>query len=155
MKKYTKQLSNFIKWFLSITSGILIICAICYSLEGSETLNKNTLWDILLSGFLTTFVTWLLAPGDNSLPTSSHNPIYRLPEKLIFPVQILLHYAALCAVMLPCGIMFGWTSLTLPGLLLMMLYVAAVYAIVFGVTYIIDIRDADAINRKIKEQYKE
>ena len=155
MESIMKQLGNFMKWFLYITACILIVCAISCTLEGAETLSVSILWHILLAGFLTTLVTWLLSPGNDLLSGNPKNPLNHLPEKLILPAQILLHYAMLCAVMLPCGILFGWASPTLHGILFMMLCVAIVYLLVFGAFYLIDIREAEAINRRIKEQYRE
>lgn len=43
--------------FVQITTGILIICAINYSVWGSGELPANILWQIVLSGAVTAVIT--------------------------------------------------------------------------------------------------
>ena len=48
-----KIISSFIKWYFYITTGILFVCAINMTLSREENIPSDTLWKILLSGFLT------------------------------------------------------------------------------------------------------
>lgn len=133
-----KLISEVFRWFLYITTGILIVTATMYTILGEETMPVNTLWKILLAGVLTTGVT-----------------ICFKPWKDWGYVGFLLHYLALCVVMVVCGCMFGWISFGLTGVIFMMIDVAIVYAIAFGAYWLVDMRQAKEINEKLKEKYKD
>ncbi len=134
-----KRLYDFIKWFLYITTGILFICALNMAIQGDADIPAATLWQILLSGLLTAAVTAFFHPEEEG----------RLPAVL----NIFLHFLALCGVMLLCGRWFGWLKFDLPGIVMMVLSVAGVYLLSFLAYYIIDVRQAEQINRKLQERY--
>lgn len=127
---------NFIRWFQYITTGILIICAINFGLSDTDIIPMMTLWQILLSGFLTTLVTMLMYSG-----------------KRMSLIRCGIHYFLLCAVMIPCGYWFGWLSLDAAGICMMALSVAAVYLLSVVVYYLIDLKQAEKINQRLKEKY--
>lgn len=133
-----KLMSEVFKWFLYITTGILIVTAIMYTILGEETMPVNTLWKILVAGVLTTGVTVCFKPW-----------------KDWGYAGFLLHYLALCVVMIACGCMFGWINFNVQGALVMMIDVAIVYVIAFGAYWLVDLRQAKAINQKLKEKYKD
>lgn len=135
-------LSDAVKWFMYITTGILIVVAINVAVVGEQTISVNTLWNILLSGFLTTVVTMLLYPREEN-------------RKSTVFIKCFLHYLALCIVMVICGKWFGWINLNLAGILLMAVSVAVVYGLAFLSYYIVDVRQADEINRRLKEKYSD
>lgn len=137
-----KRLSEVIKWFLYITTGILIVVSLSYTLAGEESVPTIALWYILLAGFLTTIVTVILVPGDDEKP-------------LVGGLKMLLHYIALCVVMVICGTMFGWMTFCLEGVIMMCVDVALVYGICLFAYCIVDRKQADAINKKLKEKYGE
>lgn len=137
-----RVLKDFVKWFLYITMGILIVCAVNFQIADAESIPKETLWQILLSGFLTTGITVLLYPRNGS-------------NKSTFWVEILAHYLALCIIMILCGYWFGWLDFDLGGISMMVVSVAAVYGITFLIYYLIDLKQADEINQKLKEKYGE
>lgn len=135
-----KRVSEFVKWYLYITSGILIVTAIGFAGNKVDSLPAETLWNILLSGFLTTLVTVLsVFVGTRS--------------KAATIIKFLVHYLALCVVMVLCGSRFGWVSLNVEGVVTMMLSVAAVYILAFGAYCLIDLKQAKDINDKLKEKY--
>ena len=133
-----KLVSEVFKWFLYITTGILIVTAIMFSIIGEETMPVNTLWKILLAGILTTAVTILFKPW-----------------KDWGWLGFLLHYLALCVVMVICGTMFGWIHFGLSGVTGMMIDVAVVYMIAFGAYCLVDRKQAEDINKKLRERYKD
>ena len=141
-----RGIHDFIKWFSYITMGILIVYAFNMLFYGLDSLPANTLWQILLSGALTTFVTFLFYPRELENASKSSG-------KAVF--QILLHYFALSAVMIFCGHQFGWLSYSPSGILMMLISVALVYLIAFGIFYLTDLKQANKINQKLKEQYKD
>lgn len=126
------------KWFLYITTGILIVTAIMFSLVGEESMPANTLWNILLAGLLTTGVTVCFKPWKN----------WGI-------VGYICHYTALCVVMIVCGGLFGWINFNLAGVLGMMIDVAVVYLIAFLTYWLVDKKQAEEINKKLQERYKD
>ena len=136
-----KKFQDFIKWFLYITTGILIVCTVNISLcQTNDTIPQNTLWEILLSGFVTTIVTRAIVPSEDT----------KRSESLI---RIGLHYLVLCIVMIFFGHSFGWLDYDLQGILMMVLSVAVVYLLSFSVHYVIDREQADKINRRLRENF--
>lgn len=143
MNKIMIKLQEFIKWFVFITTGILIVCAVCFSLspEG-KVIPGITLWEILLSGLLTSAITTFFLSREAL-------------DKWNVIVVFILHYIFLDMAMFACGVWFGWMSLDFTGVFSMSLSVAGVYLFTFAVNYFLDVQQADAINRKLKEKYKE
>ena len=137
-----RPIKELIKWFLYITTGIVIVCAINFAVADVEVISKDTFWQILLSAFLTAFLTWVLCPTEEN-------------RKSVFWIRTCLHYLALCVVMVFFGNWFGWISLSVSGIIMMMLDVALVYVINFVVYYVIDAKNAEAINLKLKEKYSD
>lgn len=134
-----KKLYDIIKWFLYITTGILLICALNMTVQGDVDIPAVTLWQILLSGLFTAAVTAFFHPEEE--------------RKLPAALNIFLHFLTLCGIMLLCGRWFGWIKFDLPGIVMMVLSVAGVYLLSFLAYYIIDVRQAELINRKLRERY--
>lgn len=137
-----KRLSNFVKWFLYITTGVTIICGINYTLAGVEAIPVSIFWKILFCGFATTLVTVLLLPKEEDGRTKSY-------------IKFALHYLALCTVMIPVGVWFDWIGFSLGGVLLMAADVGGVYFVAFLAYYVIDRRQAEEINKGLQEKYGE
>lgn len=135
-----KRLREALKWFLYITTGILFVVALSYSLAGEENVPTIGLWYILLAGLLTTIVTMILAPTEEE-------------KQAVIGVKMILHYVVLCVVMTILGIVFGWMTFSLEGVIMMCIDVAIVYVISFFAYCIVDRKQADAINKRLKEKY--
>lgn len=133
-----KLIGEIFKWFLYITTGILIVTAIAFGAKGEEMMPVNTLWKILLAGFLTTVVTV-------GFKTWKDRGV----------ISYVLHYMSLCLVMVVCGGMFGWIPFSVFGVFLMMFYVAAVYGIAFVAYWLVDRKQAEEINKLLEERYKD
>lgn len=136
-----KSFSGFIRWFIAITTGVLMICAVDFTIFHEGDLPKTTLWDILLSSFMTTVVT------------SIFWGMKELKEGVSEIAAIVMHYICLCIVMIVFGAKLGWMELNFTGILMMALSVAAVYIFSFIVNYILDSQQADMMNQKLKEKY--
>ena len=135
-----RMFSNFVKWFLYITTGILVICGINYKLAGVETVTVDIFRKILFCGLVTTLATVLLLPKEEDGRTKSC-------------IKFALHYVVLCTIMIPLGVRFGWIELHLTGIVTMMIDVGGVYLLSLGAHYFIDCKQADEINRMLKERY--
>ena len=133
-------ISSFIKWYLYITTGILLVCAINMTLWRKENIPSDTLWKILLSGFLTTVVTmfFLLRESDS---------------KLVMGYRMIFHYLTLSIVMIVSGGWFGWLEFRISGIAMMLISVAVVYLLTSLAYYILDRKEAQEINQKLNEKY--
>lgn len=137
-----KRFSEFIKWFLYITTCVLFICATNIQISGDDTIPAITLWEILLSGFITAVVTIFMRPNERD-------------SARISIIKIIVHYLALCVVMFICGSLFGWMELTPAGIIMMLVSVAVVYLLVYISGYCLDKKRADEINRGLKGRYSD
>lgn len=144
MKTFSDFVKRLLKWFLYIIPGVMVVCGIGYMLSGVETIKVNVLWKILFSAFVTALVTagmqigLLQAEDDKKV-----NPYFKL----------IIHYIVLCAIMSFLGAWFGWVDFNIYGVLAMALYVGAVYFLTCAAYYIIDVKQADIINKKLREKF--
>lgn len=135
-----KIISSFIKWYFYITTGILFVCAINMTLSREENIPSDTLWKILLSGFLTTVVTMFFLFRESD-------------SKFVMGYRMFLHYLALGIVMILSGRWFGWLEFDISGIVMMLLSVAVVYFLTSLAYYILDRKEAQEINQKLNEKY--
>lgn len=99
-------------------------------------------WMILLSGFVTTLVTILFLPRESDRKGKSG-------------IKFTLHYVALCVVMCFLWERFGWVEFNFTGIIGMAIKVGLVYFLAFMTYYIIDIKQASDINKRLQEKYGE
>lgn len=137
-----KILGNFIKWFLYITVGILIVCGISCWIEGKETVTVDIFWMILFSAFVTALVTALIFPKEEY-------------GKVKYGIKFVLHYSVLCIIMCYLGERFEWIDFNPAGVIQMIIWVGIVYLLVFMADYIIGIKQANDINKMLQEKYGE
>lgn len=137
-----KKLVEFIRWFFYITTCVLFVCAANIQISGDKMVSAITLWQILLSGFLTALVTVILRPDEQD-------------GGRVGVIKIIVHYFVLCGVMIGCGCQFGWMELNLKGIAMMAVSVAVVYLLVFSAGYWLDKKQADEINKRLKGKYSD
>ena len=135
-----RKIFEFVKWFFYITTCVVFVCAANMEISGTETINVNVLWQILLSGFITALLTVILRPFEYGIERA-------------YIIRIIIHYIVLCVVMIILGCEFEWMSLNLAGIIMMVVSVAVVYLLVYCAGYWIDKKQADAINQKLKNKY--
>ena len=140
-----KFFTEFLKYFVIITTGVLLMCAVNVSLSetGGESLAVGvTLWQILGAGAVTAFVTALVYMRECKTTKQ-------------FIVMVIIHYILICAIMVTLGVLFGWMALNIGGIIMMIVSAALVYLFTYTVRYISDKRQADEFNRALKEKYKD
>lgn len=137
-----RSIKELFKWFIYISAGILVVSAVSFEAYGLEALPKDTLWQILISGAVTALATWILCPEDED-------------RGRVTAIRMVLHYLALCVIMTILGKRFGWAPPGIAGVIIMAIDVALVYAICFGTYYLFDRKQAEDINKKLKEKYDE
>ncbi len=134
-----EKLRAFLLCFVTVTTGIVIIGAFTYA-AAPAALTPDTLWQILLAAALCALATALFFPSE-------------MAKKLRVWVGTILHFVSLCIIMVLCGRWFGWIDETLTGAAVMVGYVVIVYVFTTAIGYITVKRDADAINRQLREKY--
>lgn len=133
-----KFLKSFVRFFSTITTCILIVCAVNFFLSDSTEIPGDTLFRILLSGFATALVTAVF--------------YYReIKTHKQFLIIIILHYVLLCGIMIGLGVWFGWMDFDLGGIIMMLVSVAVVYALTMLMNYIVAKKDADEINKMLEQ----
>ena len=137
-----KRVSEFVRWFFYITTCVLFVCAANMQLSGRDVISADILWQIMLSGFMTSLVTVVFRPTERDGGRTEM-------------IRIVIHYFALCAVMILLGYWFGWMDFNLRGIIMMMISVAVVYFLVYFAAYWLDKKQADEINKKLKKKYSE
>ena len=130
---------SFIGYFTTITTTVLTLVGITTAIEGYEHLSKYILFQILASGAATAFITTLIFCRE-------------IRSRKQFLLLSALHYVLLCGAMIGLGVWFGWLERNFADIALMAFYVAVVYVVVFLITYFTGKREADAINRALKER---
>lgn len=135
-----KTFGKFVKWFLYIATGILVVCGINFKIAGVKMVSVDVFGDILFSAFVTTLVTVLLIPRE-------------CDRKIKTCVKLALHYISLCVIMFFLGAWFGWISLNRAGIAAMAVNVALVYLFASAVYCLIDIKQAGEINRMLQAKY--
>lgn len=137
-----KKIGIALKWYFYITTSILMVTAVIFGLYGVESLPAETLWQIILSGALTTLLTVVMFYIESKSMAGTI-------------LKYFFHYVALSAVMIPLGIWFGWLHADVPGIGMMLICVAAVYLLVVGAYYVVDLQAAKKMNQRLKEKYGE
>ena len=137
-----KIITESIKYFMYITTAIIIICALNITLSGNDTMSSNTLWQIIISGAATAVVTAIVYSREVSTTKG-------------FITMMAVHYVILCVVMTFLGVMFGWMKLCIPGIIMMVISVALVYVITFLSRYLLDKKQADLFNETLKNKYRD
>lgn len=137
-----KSIGEYIKWFVYITTGIFLVCAISFTLEGATEMPVSTFWKILLESLVATVVTVFLQPKEDDGTGKTW-------------IKFALHYLSLCIIMCCFGIWFEWIHFSVVGILIMVLDVAIVYALCTTVYYLVDVRQAKGINKMLQEKYGE
>ncbi len=136
-------ISEFLKWFLIINTGIMAIVWI-------NIFKYDSIWTAIIpqifgASFLTSLVT---------AAYFSYNP--RKPIRV--PVRILLtlaHYLVLCVIIMTLGTLFNWFELTLQGCLGVVLSVAGVYLISAVISYVLSKGEADEMTDALKKYTEE
>jgi small-conductance mechanosensitive channel len=133
------KIRTFIHYFITITTGILLITAVSFTI-GSDTPTTATLWQILLSAGLTALATTIFFPDENASKRRIH-------------IGLTLHIISLCAIMILCGRWFGWISSGFLPALTMVGYVLLVYAFTASTTYLISKKEVALMNAQLQRKF--
>ncbi len=129
----------FLHFFVTITTAIVFVVAIDGAIGDYEMIPKYTMFQILGAGAATALVTTAVF---------SYEPKTRKQ----YLIQTVVHYIVLCGIMAVAGIMFGWIDVTAFDVIIMCIYVAVVYFIVFVISYLLLKKEVDRFNEAINRR---
>lgn len=133
-----KYISEFIKYFCFITTGILIISGI--TVVNYDEIPPEICLQIVLSGAITALVTTIFLTGE---PKSKKDMLCRMG----------LHYISLCVIMIIMSFSFGWMERSIGGAVSMIVSVAIVY-IFTTIAYVFTSRkEVREINEALQKKY--
>ncbi len=139
-----KRLKSMAEFFEKITTGILFVTAVYIpAFYGwDEVLHVEILWQILLLSVVCTLGSIIMPLGEEK--EVSRNTML---------MRHSLYYIYINVVVLALGYLFDWFSFQNAGQVFgMVLAIAFVYIVVALVCYWIQLREAEKINRKLKER---
>ena len=139
-----KRLKSMAEFFEKITTGILFVTAVYIpAFYGwDEVLHVEILWKILLLSVVCTLGSIIMPLGEEK--EVSRNTML---------MRHSLYYIYINVVVLALGYLFDWFSFQNAGQVFgMVLAIAFVYIVVALVCYWIQLREAEKINRKLKER---
>lgn len=132
-------ITDLIKYFVYITTGILFVFIAIMLIEGSDGIRTQTLIQIPCAALVTALVTVIIYSKEGV-------------TKREFYVRIAIHYLLLCVSMVIFGTVFGWVNLNLGGVMIIIISTAAIYAFTFAGAYLSSKNEAEKLNRALKSK---
>lgn len=133
-----KYISEFIKYFCYITTGIVIVSGI--TVLPNEMIRSATILQSVFAGAITALVTTILLTGE---PKSKKDMFLRLT----------FHYISLCVIMVIIGFSFNWIPHSIMGVIFMIAAVGVVY-IFTALSYMFTSqKEIKELNKALNEKY--
>ncbi len=133
-----KYISEFVKYFCYITTGIVIVSGI--TVLSNEMIPSATVLQSVLAGAITALVTTFFFTGE---PKSKKDMFLRLT----------FHYISLCVIMVIIGFSFNWIPHSIMGVIFMIAAVGVVY-IFTALSYMFTSqKEIKELNKALNEKY--
>lgn len=136
-----KFFTDMLKYFVSITTGTVLIFIVEMLISGSEGVTIKTLAEMPLMGLLTAFITAAILREEASGRQ--------------FVIRQSIHYVLITVTMSVFAVLFGWVDFTVSGILMIVLGTAAVYAFTYLMTYLLSKKEADELNSALRRKRSE
>ena len=136
-----KFITDLIRYFVYITTGILFVFIVILLIEDSGSISTKTLIQIPCAGLVTALVTVIIYSREAVM-------------KKEFYFRIAIHYLLLCVIMTIFGTAFEWVRLDLAGVMTIVIATAAIYAFTFAGAYLSSKSEAEKLNRALKSKRK-
>ena len=130
-----KFFSDVLKYFVSITTGVILIFIIIMLVNGDTGMYLSTLIEIPSLALLTAVITAVIHRGE--------------PEQKQFIKRMIVHFVLISVVVSAAGVIFGWVNLSFGGIMIMLVCNTAVYAFTYSMTYIFSKKEADELNEAL------
>lgn len=132
-------ISEFLKWFLIINTGIMLI--VWFNIFNYETIWTQIFPQIFCASFVTSIVTTAF------FSINPKKPLSRIMRVLI----PMTHYLVLCVIIMTLGTLFDWFEFSMSGCLVVVLSVAGVYLITAVISYLLSKSEADEMTKALKD----
>lgn len=129
------------KYFVTITTGILLIFIIVMLTNEMDSLSFRFIAEIPLMGLITAIITALIQRGE-------------VPLKQ-FIIRVIVHYLLICLTMSVAAVLFKWVTFTFGGIMSIVLSTAGVYVFTYLATYIMSKKEADELNSALRRKRSE
>lgn len=134
-----KFITELLKYFVYITTGILFVFITIMLLGGYESISTQTLMQIPCAAFVTALVTVIIYSKEEVM-------------KKEFNIRMAIHYILLCVIMVIFGTAFEWINLDFAGVMTMVISTAAIYAFTFAGAYLSSKSEAEKLNKALKSK---
>lgn len=136
-----KFITELLKYFVYITTGILFVFITIMLIEGDESISIQTLVQIPCAALVTALVTEIFIILSRAAVTKKE-----------FYIGISIHYILLCVTMVIFGTAFGWVNFNLAGVMIIVVSTAAIYAFTFAGAYLSSKSEAEKLNKALKSK---
>ena len=134
-----KFITDLIKYFVYITTGIVFVFIAMLLIEGGSSISTKTLIQIPCAALVTALVTVIIYSKEEVM-------------KKEFYIRIAVHYILLCVIMVIFGTAFGWVNFNLAGVMIIVISTAAIYAFTFAGAYLSSKSEAEKLNKALKSK---
>ncbi|MDE5991700.1 MAG: DUF3021 domain-containing protein [Oscillospiraceae bacterium] len=134
-----KFITDLMRYFVYITTGILFVFITMLLIEGSDSISIQKLIQIPCAAFVTALVTVIIYSREAVM-------------KKEFYIRIAIHYLLLCVIMVILGTAFEWIKIDLAGIMTMVISTAAIYVFTFVGAYLLSKSEAEKLNKALKSK---
>lgn len=134
-----KFITDLIRYFVYITTGILFVFITILLLNGSSGISLQMLIEIPCTSLATALVTVLIISKETIM-------------KREFYIRMAVHYLLLCLTVIFLGTTFGWIEFNISGVITIVISTAMVYAFTFAGTYLSSKSDAKKLNKALQSK---
>lgn len=134
-----RYIKEYIKWFVILNSGILLIFA--FNTLNYDYIRTVYLFEIFAASAVTSIPTTILFSIEPKKEIS----------KWVSGLLLLLHYICVLVIMLFLGNAFGWIEPKSKGVVVMALSVAGVYICATVLSVILDSREVKKLNKALED----
>lgn len=134
-----KFITDLIRYFVYITTGILFVFIAMLLIEGGSGVSTQTLIRIPCAGLATALITAVIYSRE------------AVKKKELY-IRISVHYILLCITMIALGTAFKWVNFNLAGIMTIVISTAAIYAFTFAGAYLSSKSEAEKLNKALKSK---
>ncbi len=134
-----KFITDLIRYFVYITTGILFVFIAMLLIEGGSGVSTQTLIRIPCAGLATALITAVIYSRE------------AVKKKELY-IRISVHYILLCITMIALGTAFEWVNFNLAGVMTIVISTAAIYAFTFAGAYLSSKSEAEKLNKALKSK---
>ncbi|MDE6728317.1 MAG: DUF3021 domain-containing protein [Oscillospiraceae bacterium] len=134
-----KFITDLIKYFVYITTGILFVFIAILLINGSESISVRMIVQIPFAALATALITVIICSRE-------------VAKKKEHYIIIAIHYFLLCVTMVALGTVFEWIKPNFAGIMTIVISTAAIYAFTYTGAYLSSKSEAEKLNKALKSK---